>query len=160
MKNQIRLYIAGGLAIMFALLFYIKAIDMSESAAFLPKILIGLIIFLSIGTMIEGYHREKKHIVLKKRIDERSDEDEVQEEPAKLNIPRIIVFVIMIATYIFLLKPVGYFIMTPIFALSAHSFLKATKIKNILLIAVGFTVFVYVLFVAFLKIPIPMGILQ
>lgn len=160
MKNYIRLYIAGSLSIIFALLFYSKAIDMVESAAFLPKILVGLIILLSIGMMIEGYYREKTHIKRKKRIDERPKEDEVEEIPGELNIPRIIIVVIMIATYIFLMKPVGYFITTPIFAISSYLYLKATKIKNMLFIAGGFTVFVYVLFVAFLKIPIPMGILQ
>lgn len=161
MKNYIRLYIAGAVAIGFVLLFFFRSITMSPTAAFLPRILMVLIILLSIGMMYEGYYREKKHIKLKKRIDERLDEDEeTEDDSGKLNIPRVIIFIIMIASYIFLLKPVGYFIMTPIFAIVAYLFLKATKIKNILFIAAGFTIFVYFVFVAFLKIPIPMGILQ
>lgn len=162
MKNYIKLFIAGGISIVFALTFYYKTINMSESAAFLPRILIGLIILLSLGMMYEGYYKEKKNMKAKRRIDERSEEDEdkSEEETGVINIPRAIIFTVMIALYILLLKPVGYFVMTPIYIVSTYLFLKATKIKKMLFIAVGFTAFVYVVFVAFLKIPIPMGILQ
>ena len=161
MKNYIKLTIAGGLSILFALIFYYKTINMTKDAAYLPRILIFLIIALSFGMVFEAYRREKKQIKLKRRIDERSEEDEESdEETGEINIKRAFIFTLMIATYIFLLKPVGYFIITPIYIVSVYMFLKATKVRNMLLIALGFTAFVYVVFVAFLKIPIPMGILQ
>lgn len=161
MKNYIKLSIAAGLAIILALVFYFKTLKLPDTAAFLPRILIALIILLSIGMVLESYYKDKKKVQNKRRMDERAEEDEEKEiEEGTINYKRASIFVLMIATYIFTMKYIGYFIMTPVFILSAYIFIKATNVKNMLMITAGFTVFVYLLFVVFLKLPIPMGLLK
>lgn len=160
MKNYIKLSIAAGLAIILALVFYFKTLKLPDTAAFLPRILIALIILLSIGMVLESYYKDKKKVQNKRRMDERAEEDEEETEEGTINYKRATIFVLMIATYIFTMKSVGYFIMTPVFILSAYIFVKATSVKNMLMITAGFTVFVYLLFVVFLKLPIPMGLLK
>lgn len=160
MKNYIKLSIAAGLAIILALVFYFKTLKLPDTAAFLPRILIVLIILLSVGMVIESYYKDKKNVQNKRRIDERAEEDEVETEEGTINYKRASIFVLMIATYIFTMKYIGYFIVTPVFILSVYIYVKATKVKNMIMITAGFTVFVYLLFVVFLKLPIPMGLLK
>ncbi|WP_025640395.1 tripartite tricarboxylate transporter TctB family protein [Schnuerera ultunensis] len=159
MRNHIKLFIAGILAIAFSLVFFFNSFQLPKEAVKLPRILVGLIILLSIGIMIEGYLRERRDTKTTKAADENNEEDE-ENKLGPINYKRAIIFTIMIATYIFLLEPVGYFIVTPVYIISTYLFLKATKVKNMIIISVAFTAFVYFVFVVFLKLPIPMGILQ
>ena len=85
-----------------------------------------------------------------------SNNDFVQNIAVK----RVFLFAVFIALYIFLIDTIGYFIVTPIFVIVAFIYLKAAKLKTVIFIAVGFTAFIYALFVMFLKIPVPMGLLS
>jgi hypothetical protein len=97
--------------------------------------------------LIEAYRAEKK------KVKDEGKSNEVSE----INHTRAVVFALLIFGYIVTIKPLGYFIVTPFFVIISYLYLKATKIRNILLIALGFTAFVYLLFVVFLKLPIPLG---
>lgn len=112
--------------------------------------------------MIQAYVSETKiakaNRIQNKEPGEEKDDSEEKFEP--INYRQAIIFTIMIAAYIFLLEPIGYFIITPIYIVSTYIFLNATKVRNIVFISIGFTAFVYFLFVVFLKLPIPMGLLQ
>lgn len=153
--------IAGIAAISFSLLFYINSFDMRESAVRLPRILMALIVMLSIGMIVEAYWKAKHPYKKRKRIDEKQEEDYIDDdENAPINYKRAIIFTILIAIYIVLLKPIGYFIITPIYVLVAYQFLKATSLRNMVLISIGFTAFVYIVFMMFLKIPIPLGLMK
>jgi len=162
MKKSIRLMIASILAIIFSLIFYFNTFKLPAVAAKLPRILIGLIILLALGIMIQAYVSETKiakaNRIQNKEPGEEKDDSEEKFEP--INYRQAIIFTIMIAAYIFLLEPIGYFIITPIYIVSTYIFLNATKVRNIVFISIGFTAFVYFLFVVFLKLPIPMGLLQ
>ena len=104
--------------------------------------------------------REKNNIQAKRRIDERSEEDEdPNENKIPIDYKKTFLFGLMIAIYIFTMKPIGYFIMTPLFIIISYRFLKSTSWRNTILVSAGFTVFVYFVFVLFLKLPVPMGIL-
>ncbi len=65
----------------------------------------------------------------------------------------------LIFAYVLTIIPLGYFIATPAFLIGSLLFLRSTKPHWILAIAVGFTGFVYLLFVLFLHMPVPMGLL-
>ncbi len=147
MKGFIKYLIAAIGVIALSVLFYFNTLKLKPAGYLLPRILIVIIILLSIAMLIEAYRTEKK----KARDEGKSN------EVSEINYTRAVVFALMIFGYIVTIKPLGYFIMTPIFVIIAYLYLKATKVRNILLIALGFTAFVYLLFVVFLKLPIPLG---
>lgn len=120
---------------------------MSKTSYQLPRILIGIIILLSIVMYLEAYFKAKKEAA-KGLV----HEDENNE---KLHYDRIIVFILAIAAYIFSIKIFGYFIVTPIFIVGIFMYLKALRLRTALIIAAFFTVFVYLLFIRFLHLPIP-----
>lgn len=159
-KSIYKYLLAAAGSLSFALIFYMNSFRLRESAAKLPRILMLLILLLTLGMIAEAYWKATHASRKKRRIDERSEEDEVKDEtPLIINYKKAVVFGLIIAAYIFLLKPIGYFIITPVFIVGTYMFLKATSIRNMLIIAAGFTIFVYILFVVFLKIPIPMGLM-
>ena len=161
MTNTKKVSIAAVLATAFALIFLNKAVKLPKTAGYLPKILIALVILLSILMVIETHFKEKNNVKQKRRIDERSEEDEdSDDDKTPIDYKKAFLFGLMIAIYIFAMKPVGYFIVTPAFVIIAYRYLKSTSWKNTIIISVGFTLFVYLLFVLFLKLPVPMGILQ
>lgn len=160
MKEVKKVAIAAGLAILLSLIFLSKAVSLPQTAGFLPKILIGIVILLSIGMVFESYYKEKTNFKAKRRVDERSEEDDdPDEDNTPIDYKKAFLFGLMIALYIFTMKPIGYFIVTPLFILIAYRYLKSTNWRNTIFISIGFTLFVYGLFVLFLKLPVPMGIL-
>lgn len=140
--------IASGLFLFFSIIFYLESLKLPETAARLPQLLIVIIIILSIAMFIESVIKPKKMAA--------SNNDFVQNIAVK----RVFLFAVFIALYIFLIDTIGYFIVTPIFVIVAFIYLKAAKLKTVIFIAVGFTAFIYALFVMFLKIPVPMGLLS
>lgn len=161
MNHWKKVAIAAFLAILFALFFFLNSFNLTFDSALLPRILMGLIVLLSLGALFEAWYKEKHHVHQAHRIDEPDDEelDEIQDE-GKINYRRAFIFTLLVALYIFLLDKVGYFIITPIYIIGAYRYLKSMSLLKSVVIAVGFTVFVYAVFVAFLKIPIPMGFLE
>ena len=122
---------------------------------------LSLIVVLSMLAVLESWYKERHHSKEKVRIDQPQgqDLDKITDEGV-INYKRAFVFTALIALYIFLLDKIGYFIVTPLFILIANYYLKSMSLKNSAIIAVLFSGFVYALFVVFLKIPIPMGLLK
>ncbi len=148
MKGVIKYFIAALVAIALAVVFYFNTLKLQPAGYMLPRILIVVIILLSVAMMIEAYRADKK----KSQVDV-----DKSNEASEIDYKRVAVFVLLIAGYIFTIKPLGYFIVTPFYVILSYLYLKATKLRNIILIAFGFTAFVYLLFVIFLKLPIPLG---
>lgn len=147
MKGFIKYLIAAVSVIVLSVVFYINTFKLKPAGYLLPRILIVIIILLSIAMLIEAYRAEKK------KVKDEGKSNGVSE----INHTRAVVFALLIFGYIVTIKPLGYFIVTPFFVIISYLYLKATKIRNILLIALGFTAFVYLLFIVFLKLPIPLG---
>ncbi|KUO65578.1 MAG: hypothetical protein APF84_14755 [Gracilibacter sp. BRH_c7a] len=144
MKKQLILNMAAVfLALFMAWLFYYESLDLPKVAYQLPRMLTYLITILAIILIIESYLKYRKTT------------EEVQEEG--IMVRRTFLFICSIALYIYLIDFLGYFITTPLFIFGSMYFLKATKIRNILYVTIGFTLFVYLLFVRFLHLPIPLG---
>lgn len=148
MSKIIKHAIATLLVLALTMTFYIQSLKYPPSAAKLPQILIVLISVLAVGMLIEAVLTERKA----KKV--------AGEKPQKIHALRALVFGILIGLYIILIEPIGYFIVTPLFVIAAMSYLRAVNFLKAVLIAIGFTVFVYALFIMFLKIPIPMGLLS
>lgn len=147
MKKTTKIAIASILTIVFAVVFYIQTFKMSKTSYQLPRILIGIIILLAIAMYMEGRLKAKKEAS--------QVTDPKEENNDKLHYDRVIVFVLAITAYIFTIKILGYFIVTPIFIVAIFMYLKALKLKSALIIAAFFTIFVYMLFIQFLHLPIP-----
>lgn len=142
----------AALALLTAAIFFYFSLGLPEAAYQLPRILIALIVLLSVGMVWESYSLNRKE------EKETSAAAEKSADGSSIRTP--VVYALLIAGYVFLLQPIGYFIMTPAFILASFFFLKSAKPAAAAVTAVGFTMFVYILFVLFLHLPIPMGLLS
>lgn len=154
--------IFAGLAVLLAIVFYIHTLHLPKAAFQLPRILIVIVIILSIAMVIEQLFSYKKNLQEdSKKTDFPINQNLSVSKEDEFNVcpTRVFVFIALITGYILTIERLGYFIITPIYIIATYRYLRATKFLNIILIAVGFTFFVYLLFVLFLHLPIPMGLL-
>lgn len=131
--------------------FFYKGASMPSSASLFPNIVAGLVFLLS-GTMVARSLTEARHGRVKPA--------ETEGGQQKLIVSRVILFTASIALYIYLIPRIGYFVATPLFMTVTYLYLRAVGLVKALLISLGFSIFIYFLFVWFLKLPIPMGILE
>ena len=130
-------------AFAFALFFYVEASSMSASAGMFPKIVAGLVFILSVVMAFNAWRSAP-----------------AEENRVKINVKRLVIYAAMLAVYIFTTETVGYFITTPVFMIVSYLFLKAAGFVKAVLITAAFMVFVYLLFVQFLNLPVPLGLLE
>ena len=142
-----------------AVIFYIDTLDMAKAAYQLPRLLIFLVMGLSILMIAEQVVLQRKPETTAPQPGN-GDNGAVAAPTGERSIVRIAVFVALLIAYVMTIKSLGYFITTPLFLIAVLSYLRATRLVWIVLIAVGFTVFVYLLFVLFLNLPVPMGLLE
>jgi len=69
---------------------------------------------------------------------------------------RLVFPLIMIILYAFLFKPVGFVILTPLLIFAIAYYFGFRKIVLLILVSLGFSVFLYLLFRVFLNVPIPL----
>ena len=148
MKDFISDIGAAAVVVLGSLVFYQQTLDMPRTASELPRLLVFLIVGLCILMIISGF---RSYTI--KRVEK---DESVLSSP---NYKRVFIFGIFIALYISLIESIGYFIVTPVFIIASLYYLKATRFANMVLIAGFFTAFIYFMFVWFLKLPVPMGIL-
>lgn len=146
MNNLAKHGLASALTLILAIVLYVDSFKLPDAAASLPRLLAWIIIVLSLAMFAEAWYKERKIANVK------------QEGQEPILVLRVFIFVAMIVLYVALIKPLGYFLVTPVFLILALAFLKATRLWKAVLIALGFTLFCYLLFVMFLKLPIPMGL--
>ena len=149
MSNLVKQGIASALALTLAIVFYVQSLNYPHEAAMLPQILAGLIIVLALAMFAEAVINERKTV----KADQESNEP--KEHIFGF---RVFVFAALITLYVTLINFLGYFLVTPLFVIAALAYLKATRLWKAVLIALGFTLFCYLLFVMFLNLPIPMGL--
>ena len=141
------LFAAGAVAL--SLLFIVQSFKLPDSAALLPRMLAGLIMGLSVIMVCQGLiaHRRMAKACL-------------TEEIPVINVKLVTLFVIFIVAYVALIEPLGYFIATPLFIIGTYLYLRATNLKNAIIVTVGFCALVYGVFVKVLYLPVPMGLLE
>jgi len=146
MNNLAKHGLASAITLILAIVLYVDSFNLPPAAANLPRALAWIIIVLSLAMFAEALYKERK----------KAQENQEPKEP--ILVFRVFVFAAMIALYVALIKPLGYFLVTPLFLITALAYLKATRLWKAVLIALSFTVFCYLLFVMFLHLPIPMGL--
>ncbi len=152
MTNTVKVGIASIMAIIFSAVLYLETLSMSRAAYQLPRILIVIIILLAIAMYAEEYYKSKKK---KGQSGTEAVVKQPEDKYEKIHYDRIAVFVTAITAYIFSIKILGYFIVTPLFIIGIFRYLKSVKMSTAVVIAVGFTGFIYLLFIRFLHLPIP-----
>jgi len=145
MGNFAKIQIAAGLATTFALILLIDTSKMVFEGYLLPRMLGVIIILLALGMVYETWWCGKKTTSLDCEVS------------VPINKKNALVFVGLTVAYILGINYIGYFIATPAFILIAFRFLKSMNNRNTALVAAGFTIFVYLVFVSFLQLPIPLG---
>jgi len=73
---------------------------------------------------------------------------------------QVLLVVIISLMYYFLIEPVGYFIITPVYLAAVSYALKYRKIKIIIFYPIIVTAFLFLTFRVFLKVPLPMGLFE
>ena len=141
-------------------IFFMDTLDMVKAANELPRLLMILVLALSVGMVFESYKKSKQEALEAKAVGESPSNAAAKSKSDAQDFMRLALFVVLIAAYVLLLKPVGYFIVTPLFIVVAFVLLKATSLLISILTGLGFSVFIYFLFVVFLHLPVPMGILS
>jgi len=157
----------GLLFIAIAMLFYSLSLHMPREAYLLPRLLVYVIVPLSAAMIIESFVEMNKEKAKAEARKSDTLEDEVASTggwTAQASLNRTVVlkgtlFVLLIAAYVFFIQSLGYFIVTPLFIVVAFMLLKSTNLVVSIITAIGFSGFVYALFVVFLHLPVPMGIL-
>ena len=81
-------------------------------------------------------------------------------EKARINAVRVVTYSLMIAAYIAVTEKAGYFVTTPLFMIISYIYLRAAGLLKAILIAALFCGFIYLLFVRFLNLPVPLGLLE
>ena len=137
--------------------FYQSSLDMAPAAYQMPRILAVLVSALAVLMLIDVFLFRRRH---------QGTEAAAQSTAPFLggffdgvNILRAGSFLAAIILYVALLEPVGYFIMTPLFLVATFMFLRACRPWIAGTIAVVAPVFVYLVFVFFLDLPVPMGVM-
>lgn len=136
--------------ITLALLFLVKTDELISSAALFPRILIGTVILLSCVMVYQSYtaQRAGEHI------------EEPKEGRPPFQAKRLVVFFALCAGYVASVEFLGYFFSTPLFIILTYSYLRSVKLQTSVVIAMGFSAFIYLLFVKVLHLPVPLGILE
>lgn len=142
-------------------LFYTSSLKMPFAARHMPQILAVFVTILAIMMVVDVF-------LFKWRQQKIETEFSVPDPTAPyikgffdgVNIPRTGAFMTMVVLYIFLLESVGYFIMTPLFLIGSLLLMRAARLWIIIAISVIAPLIVYSIFVTFLDLPMPMGLMK
>ena len=141
-------------------LFYKTSLTMPPAAYHMPQILAVFVSFLAVLMVAD--------VFLFKRRNKNDEPVDIAAHTAPyvggffdgVNVPRTGAFMTMVVLYILLLESVGYFIMTPLFLVGTLSFMRASRPWIIIAISVVAPMIVYSIFVTFLDLPMPMGLMK
>ncbi|MGM0602506.1 MAG: tripartite tricarboxylate transporter TctB family protein [Bacillota bacterium] len=152
-------FLTAAMVLTMAGVFYSQSGKLPSMAKRFPVILIYIIVFFTILMLIEQILKFVNKDKPKKKKNKKSDSG-FTDAVGEIDYLKAFIFAVMIGIYVFTLKTLGYFIVTPVFIIASFMYLKSTSLRNAILITVGFNLFVYLVFVKFLNLPIPMGILS
>ncbi|SBW08479.1 conserved membrane hypothetical protein [uncultured delta proteobacterium] len=133
-----------------ALLFLFNTGELIPSAALFPRILIGVVIFLSCLMVYQAYRA--------RQAERHADVSDTGRPPFQGK--RIAVYFGLCVGYVGSVELLGYFFSTPLFIVLTYAYLRSVRLKTSLAIAVGFSAFIYLLFVRMLHLPVPLGLLE
>ena len=127
---------------------FFAAQSMPASARLLPQMMSVLSVVLAALMVINAWRDDAKNAAGEKRP---------LLPPYAL---RCAVYAVGIAAYIYAIEPLGYFPATALFMMLSFLLLRAAGVVKSVLITAAFCGFIYALFVSFLKLPVPLGLLE
>lgn len=130
-------------------LFLVQSLRLTDSAALMPRILACLIIVLSAAMIRTGLRAHRRMAKAGKK-----------EEIPYINVPLVSLYLVFIIAYVLLIETLGYFIATPLFLVGTYMYLRAMKLQSAIVVALGFCILVYGVFVKVLYLPVPLGLLE
>lgn len=137
---------SGAFMLIFSIYFFYIATTMRAGAAKFPKIIMGLMILLSIGCLIQGIIKTRSNV-------NTGSEASAQVLWSEIKIP-LLVFC-MITLYVIALQYIGFIISTLIFIPALMLFYR-NRNKLLIVCCTVFTIaFIYTLFTVVLKLQLP-----
>ena len=140
-------FLTIGLFILEAFYFFLIK-QLPEKAARYPLFVLGLMVFLTLLLAINTF------IIKPKNAEEDKEEDQF-----KGNLyGQFFLIIALSAVYVILIDIIGFFVTTAIYLFVTMVTLKS-NIKWSIVVSILFPVFLYLIFVSFLKVPVPKGFL-
>lgn len=123
--------------------------QLPPKAARYPYFVLGLMVFLTLLLAINTFLIKPKNL----------EEDREGEEKFKNVLYGQFFFIIALsAVYVILIDIIGFFVTTAIYLFASMRVLKS-NIKWSIVVSILFPIFLYLIFVSFLKVPVPKGFL-
>lgn len=152
--------VLGIFLILFSAAMFYISLGIPRGAAMLPRFVLLIIVLLSVALMfekkIESKPAEKES---EKTIGDSAEEPENEAVIEVIDQRRSLLLGILTLLYIVLINPLGYFIVTPIYIITALISFNVRKPAVVLGITIGFTALMYYGFYDLLNVRLPMGIL-
>ena len=142
MTNAMKHYLFSAFTLGISAFFFYNSRNLPNSAALFPRLIAALVALFSVLMAAQAHKAEKP-----------------AEEPGQ-EIHATLCFTVTIAVYIYLIPILGFFIITPIYIVFTYMYLKAANFFAAAAIGVLFSAFIYALFVGFLKLPVPLGLME
>ena len=140
-------FLTIGLFILEAFYFFLIK-QLPEKAARYPLFVLGLMVFLTLLLAINTF------LIKPKNTEENKEEDQF-----KGNLyGQFFLVIALSAVYIVLIDIIGFFVTTAIYLFVTMVALKSS-IKWSIVVSILFPIFLYLIFVSFLKVPVPKGFL-
>ena len=122
--------------------------QLPPKAARYPYFVLGLMIFLTLLLAINTF------LIKPKNTEENKEEDQF-----KGNLyGQFFLVIVLSAVYVILIDIIGFFVTTAIYLFVTMLALKS-NIKWSIIVSILFPIFLYLIFVSFLKVPVPRGFL-
>ena len=134
------------LVIALGVAFFCGTLGMPSTAALFPRILVVMLTVLAVLMIMQS----ARHIRPK----------EAEEQKTPVNIARLVVFFLLCVAYVGSVEFLGYFFATPVFILVTYGYLRSLSFVKSVVCAALFSGFIYALFVSFLHLPVPLGLLE
>ena len=140
-------FLTIGLFILEAFYFFLIK-QLPEKAARYPLFVLGLMVFLTLLLAINTF-----------LIKPKNSEEDKEEDQFKGNLyGQFFLIMALSAVYVILIDIIGFFVTTAIYLFVTMVTLKSS-IKWSIVVSILFPVFLYLIFVSFLKVPVPKGFL-
>ena len=128
--------------------YFILIKQLPAKAARYPYFVLGLMVFLTLLLAINTF-----------LIKPKNSEEDKEEDQFKGNLyGQFFLIMALSAVYVILIDIIGFFVTTAIYLFVTMVILKS-NIKWSIVVSIVFSIFLYLVFVSFLKVPVPRGFL-
>lgn len=145
----------GLMIIIFSTIFFTQTFNMTADAAKFPQGILMIFALFGVSVLVNGIKKTSK--ISKGDEDQYPEGEEERLQWTVLKSP-MITFVI-VTIYIWLINIIGFFTATTLFTLLLMWYMGAKGWMTYVFTAVGFNLFIYLLFVVQLNVQLPSGIL-